>query len=303
MGLSVSQLVIKDQFEQAKFLLTRNKAEAARGKILSSLNLCISCHAQSPDRKQGQLFTAKDYQKLKLSDVDRADVMFLTRDYEDAMNLYLKVIKNLKKNDDEEKIFRSLEKVLIYYIKIKKDQNMALTFFSGFKKNYPQFSEAIYAEIQDWVTMLKSPPLWPNFDPQKATEEEMGKFLKNFIADEEEGPIFTPTNSSEVFDLILSGILMDYYNVHPTSVHGARIMYWLAILDRRISDDANYSLSDFYLIQCIERHGDSPISKDCYDAFLEDLEINYVSGEKGEKSLPKEWQERLNNLKKNMKNQ
>ncbi len=303
MGLSVSQLVIKDQFEQAKFLLNANKPEIARGKILSSLNLCISCHAQSPDRKDGQIFTSKDYQKLKLTDIDRADIMFLTRDYEDAMNLYIKVIKNLKKSDDEEKVFKALEKILIYNLKIKKDQNAALAFFTDFKKSYPQFSEAIYTEIQDWVSMLKAPPLWPNFIPLKATEEEMGKFLKNFIADEEEGPIFTPTNSSEVFDLILSSILMDYYNAHPNTTHGARILYWLAILDKRISDDANYSLADFYLIQCIEKHGDNPISKDCYDAFLEDLEINYVSGEKGQKELPKEWQEKLNNLKKYMKKQ
>jgi hypothetical protein len=124
----------------------------------------------------------------------------------------------------------------------------------------------------------------------------MDKFLKNFISDEEEGPIFTATNSSEVYDLNLSSILLDYYNVHPETKLGGRILYWLAMLDKRLNDDLFFSLGDFYLLACMEKYSKDPIAKDCYEAYVEDMEINLISDKKDKKIL--DGNEKLMRLRK-----
>lgn len=119
--------------------------------------------------------------------------------------------------------------------------------------------------------------------------------MKTFIADDEEGPIFSLTNSSEVNDLNLSSILIDYYNAHPETKLGAKILYWMATLDKRVSDDLFFSLGDYYLIACMEKYPKDPIAKDCYESYVDDLEINYLGKDK---ELQNDIKSRLKRLQK-----
>lgn len=104
------------------------------------------------------------------------------------------------------------------------------------------------------------------------------------------------TNSSEVYDLNLSTILLDFYNTHPDTKLGGKILYWLAVLDKRINDDLFFSVGDYYLLSCMEKYSKDPVAKECFDAYQEDLEINYITKEN--KTFPPEIIEKLNSLKK-----
>ena len=46
----------------------------------------------------------------------------------------------------------------------------------------------------------------------------------------------------------------------------------------------------------MEKYSKDPVAKECFDAYQEDLEINYISKDK--KTFPPEIVERLNTLKK-----
>ena len=70
----------------------------------------------------------------------------------------------------------------------------------------------------------------------------------------------------------------------------------MAILDKRINDDLFFSVGDYYLLSCMEKYSKDPVAKECFDAYQEDLEINYISKDK--KTFPPEIIERLNTLKK-----
>jgi hypothetical protein len=88
---------------------------------------------------------------------------------------------------------------------------------------------------------------------------------------------------------------MDYYNAHPDTKFGAKILYWLAILDKRLNDDLFFSLGDYYLLACMENYPKDPVAKDCYESYLDDLEINYLA--KG-KHFPSEIKIRIKKLQK-----
>lgn len=294
-GLSFNQAVMTEQLEQTVNLFKTNKRKEARAKFTSALNLCVGCHAQSPGKELSKLFYDKDIEKMKLETFEKAELYYISRDYSKAMELYEQFLMKTKKNQDDEQIYKALERELVYFVRIKKDFAAGKAQFDKYLKANI-FNEKIAEEVKEWSRTLGGKTLWDGFNPETVKEEEMEKFMKGFIADDEEGPIFTVTNSSEVYDLNLSTILLDYYNSHPTTRLGGKILYWLAILDKRINDDLFFSLGDFYLLSCMEKYSKDPIASECYDAYVEDLEINYISKEK--KEFPLEIRERLNNLKK-----
>ena len=294
-GLSMNQAVMTEQLQQTVNLFKSDKRSQARAKFTAALNLCVGCHTQSPGQGLSKLFQDKDIEKMKISNYEKAELYFITRDYNKAMELYDQFLMKSKKTDDDEFIFKALERQLIYFVKIRKDFAMGKAQFDKYLKANI-FNEKITEEVSEWSRTLAKKPLWENFSPENAKEEEMEKFMKGFIADDEEGPIFTVTNSSEVYDLNLSSILLDYYNAHPDSKLGGRILYWLAILDKRINDELFFSVGDFYLLACMEKYSKDPVASECFDSYQEDLEMNYISKEK--KTFPPEIIERLNNLKK-----
>lgn len=294
-GLSINQALMTEQLQQTVNLFNTDKRSQARAKFTAALNLCVNCHTQSPGQALPKLFQDKDINKMKLTAFEKAELYFIGRDYEKAMPLYDQFLSKSKKSDDDEFIIKALERELIYFVKIKKDFASGKAQFDKYLKAN-LFNEKIREEVGEWSRTLGGKSLWENYNPEMAREEDMEKFMKGFIADEEEGPIFTLTNSSEVYDLNLSTILLDYYNAHPDTKHGGRILYWLAILDKRINDELFFSVGDYYLLSCMEKYSKDPVARECFDAYQEDLEINYISKEK--KTFPPEIIEKLNELKK-----
>lgn len=294
-GLSLNQTIMTEQLQQTVGLFNNDKRSQARAKFTAALNLCISCHAQSPGQGLPKLFQDKDIAKMKLNTFEKAELYFISRDYEKALELYDQFLMKSKKSDDDEFIYKALERQLIYFVRIKKSFSEGKMQFDKYLKA-KIFNDKISEEVAEWSRTLGGKNLWEGFNPETTKEEQMEKFMKAFIADDEEGPIFTVTNSSEVYDLNLSTILLDYYNTHPDTKLGARILYWLAILDKRINDDLFFSIGDFYLLSCMEKYNKDPVAADCYDAYEEDMVINYISKDK--KEFPTQIKERLNSLKK-----
>lgn len=294
-GLLFNQKIMADQLEQVVVLFSANKKTQSHVKFSAALNLCIGCHTQSPGREIAKLFPDKDIEKMKLNTFEKAELYFISRDYEKAIKLYDDFLLKSKKTDDDEFIYKAFERELTYFIRIKKDFNEGNVHFNKLLKSQ-NFNNRITQEITEWAKVLSGKNLWENYNPETIKEEEMEKFMKGFIADDDDGPIFTMSNSSEVYDQNLAGILLDYYNAHPDTKHGAKILYWLAVLDKRINDDLFFSLGDFYLSSCMEKYSKDPQAKDCYDFYEENLANNYISKKK--KEFPKEIKARLDEYKK-----
>lgn len=298
-SLSINQEVMTEQLQQTVTLFTNDNRSQARAKFNAALNLCVSCHTQLPGQSLTKIFQDKDIEKMKINTFEKAELYYISRDYDKAMNLYDKFLMKSKKTDDDEFIFKALERELIYYVKIKKSFSEGKMQFDKYLKAN-SFNAKINDEMKEWSKTLGEKSLWDGFNPAVVKEEEMEKFMKGLIADDEQGPVFTATNSSEVYDLNLSTILMDYYNAHPDTKLGGRIFYWLAILDKRINDDLFFSLGDFYLLSCMERYSKDPVASECYETYEEDLEINFLTNnkDKSKKEFSPEIKARLNYLKK-----
>ncbi len=293
-GLSLNRSVMSEQLSQIESLYKDQKFDLARYKFLSALNLCVSCHSQSEEKNIERIYTSSEKSGLLKANFEKAEYFYLTRQYENALKFYNLYINEFKKSEDDEKLFRSFERKLNYYIRVKRDYSLAKQNFTEDLKN-KDIPNRVRAEVNDWLKILSGKSLWDGFDPKKVTDIEMDKFLKTFD-DHEEGPIFTVTDSTEVLDMDLSSILLEYYNFHPDTKLGAKILYWLAVLDKRLNDDLFFSLGDLYLVQCMEKYPQDPVARDCFETYVEDLEFYYLS--KKSKNFPKEIKQKIENYKK-----
>jgi tetratricopeptide (TPR) repeat protein len=193
-GLAINRQIMSEQLKQTVNLFNAKKKSEARAKFQASLSLCISCHTQSPGIKDHKLITDVELEGFKLSDFEKADMYFVTRDFEKAIKLYDAFLKGSKKTDNDEFIFDAFERELIYYVKIKKSFPEAKSKLEELMKGN-NFNEKVTQEVNDWLKALSGKSLWENFDAKIVSEDEMAKFMKQFIDDDEDGPIFSPTNS------------------------------------------------------------------------------------------------------------
>ncbi len=298
LGLTLNQTVMLEELRQTKNLFDADKKSLARSKFTALLNLCISCHVQVDSQmnvdKLKITVPNENLEKLPLTDFEKAEMYFISRNYQKAIDLYDRIVLSTKKTDDDEFVYQSLGRQLLYFVTIKKDFPGAKAHFKRYldKKN---LNQALSVEVKDWVNLLSKKSLWDNFDPQKVTEDQMKKFMSTFINDEDEGPFFTVDSSTEVLDLNLSQILRDYYNAHPDTKLGGQILYWLGIVDRRLNNELFFSLGDYYLLSCMEKYPTEKIAQDCYDSYVQELEVNYLTKEN--QKFPTDVEARLNRLK------
>lgn len=297
-GLSLNRSVMGEQLDQIEALFKQSKHDFARYKLLSALNLCVSCHTQTEHKQIERVFSEKEKDGVKLGVFEKAEYLYITRRYDEALPIYDQYIFEFRKADDDEKLFRAFERKLSYYVRLKRDYKTAHSSFENNLKN-KDIPNRVRAEVNDWLKILSGKTLWDNFDAKKITEEEMRKFIQSFIKDNEDGPIFTVTDSTEVLDMDLSSILLEYYNQNPNTKLGAQILYWMAMIDRRLNDDLFYSLGDLYLVQCMEKYPEDPIAKDCFESYLEDMEFIYITKKK--KEFPKDIVKKIEGYKKLVK--
>lgn len=296
MGVSLNQAVITEELYQTQNLFNSNKKTLARAKFTALLNLCVSCHVQFDNKDTNKMvYSDKDLNALKISDFEKAEMLFISRDYKQSVALYDKIIMNSKKADDEEFVYQSLGRLLFYYVKINKNFAEGKIHFNKIVKA-KVLTTSLELEVKDWAKALGKKSLWDAYNPATTTEDQMKKFMGTFINDEEEGPFFTVDSSSEVLDLNLSSILLDYYNAHADTKLGGQILYWLGILDKRLNNELFFSLGDYYFLSCMEKYPKEAIAQDCYDSYVQELEVNYLSKEN--KKFPQDVITRLERLQK-----
>ena len=69
-GLAINQVIMSEEMKDVVHLIEQNKPVQGRAKLLSTLNLCVSCHSQSPGMKSPKLFTDADITKFKISNFE-----------------------------------------------------------------------------------------------------------------------------------------------------------------------------------------------------------------------------------------
>lgn len=279
-GLKINQLVMVEQLDQSVSYFKSGNPEISRQKFNGTLSLCVSCHIQSlrivnNPSLPNKVFSDLDIYNYKLSDLEKAELYFATRDFDRAILFYDKFLSDPKIKNNDELALKSLKNELVYFVKEKENFNEAQKHFELLLKQN-SFSEKINLQIEDWIRVLSGKRLesyfGASYNIRKVNEQELANFLTLFTTVEEDAPMYSPSSAFHVYDLNLSSILLDYINLHPETKHGAQIFYWLALMDKRTNSNLLFSLSEFYLLACMEKYNIDPIANKCYQAYIDGKE-------------------------------
>src|SRR5690606_17714018 len=94
--LKISSQVLEDHFKEIERIFRVGNKSFARWQLSSTLPICMSCHTQTPsDSKRWDL---AELTQGKLNAFEKAELLFMGRDYEDALKLYNDVIQNYPNN-------------------------------------------------------------------------------------------------------------------------------------------------------------------------------------------------------------
>lgn len=289
-----SRQILENHIAETERVFRLGLKPYARWQLASTVNVCMSCHTQSPISS----VAFKDFNNFKTfsSEFDQAEFLFATQSYDKALELYNKIIAGYPKNQfRSDQIETALKRELTYYSRIKRDPQQGINSIKANLKN-KELPEYLQRNLNAWNLQYENWQSLPFIDPKSATDKQIVDFAKKNIKAPMTSKMMDATDPQLVTYLRISGLLYEYLQAHPQSKVTPDILYWLAICDRSIDSNFFYSLADLYLRECITKYPTAPIARECFKEFKTQLIFGYT-GSRGT-SIPPEVKRDLNELKK-----
>ncbi|MBC7540736.1 MAG: hypothetical protein H7281_18090 [Bacteriovorax sp.] len=270
----------------------------AQSRLKAITALCVSCHSilsESASKNAfGEAINSEKRSRFE-SDFAFANYLFLVRRFTEATFYFEKAIKNhLETNlptdtNKDHEVYSSLRRVLSIFTKITFNPDKARDFLKKYKDN-KNFSPQLKTTISQWNSSLNK---WKNFDPHKV--KSIHPFIAKYLAPLEAHKEKLLNGENDITLLIASGVLSKYITDNPSSPSSPEILYWMAIVEHRLSNTYFFSLSDLYLKDCITIYRKSPFAKKCYQEYEDNITFGF-SGSKGT-DIPLEEKRELDRLK------
>lgn len=288
-----SRAVLEEHITETERVFRLGNKAYARWMTGSTLGICMSCHTQVPTRDyKFSIFLKSDY---FTSDFDRAEFMYATKNFDGAVELYKGLIAGYPKNyQSADRLEKSIQRALIYHIRVKRDFTEARKDINEFLKN-KELPEFLNRNLKVWDAELGnwSKRKLPAFDKMKPNE--LDQFVANNYTFDTNRNRANSWDPKYISNLVLSGYLNEYLQHHPAAQATPEILYWLSVMDREINHSAFYSFADMYLKECILRFPETPMAMKCYKEYEEEMIFGYA-GSAG-LNIPKEVRDDLKYLK------
>lgn len=261
--------------------------------------LCVSCHSQIPHSVAKNAFgenIVKEKRESFDSDLSYANYLFLVRRFDDSRVYFDKAIdEGLNKNArySRQEFLSALRGALSIDTKIDFNVDIAQAFIAKWE-NDKRLSNNDKKLFNRWKADLAQ---WKNFKPSEV--KSMRDFIKRNLEKMDMKKEILFTGEDDITLLVSSGVLQKYLVENPTTDLAPEMLYWLSIIEHRMSNTYFFSLGDLYLKDCITKYPASPYAKKCYQEYAASIEAGY-SGSAGT-DIPAEEKKELMRLKKLLK--
>jgi len=291
MGLKFSRDLLEQHLTETERVFRLGNREYAHWMINTTVNICLSCHTQMPGIERH--FDTLGAKEKKISPFEQAELFFTFRSFDKAIEIYDDLIKGYPKNGIKiDKLETAIRRKLSYYVRVKQSPEDAI---NSLKKNIlnKNLPLVVRKTLNNWSVDLKSWNKIPTPNIKSATEDEIRIFVKKLIGNEMDSKL-TFNNEKMTGFLRVSGFLYQYLSENTKNNFTGEILYWLALSDRRLSNDLFYSLADIYLKECIRDYSKLPIAKKCFDEYKDGILFSYT-GSSGT-NIPADVQAELKGL-------
>ncbi|MBP9682441.1 MAG: hypothetical protein KBD76_13625 [Bacteriovorax sp.] len=293
-GFRPSLETINEHIEETILSVESNNFLFAQKRLNVIGALCVSCHSQLPESVSKNAFREnikKEKRERFDSDFSYANYLYLVRRFDEAKDYFSKSIEASldKSNNHGQEVSSALRRMMSIDTKIKFDYEKAKSLIAKWEKE-PRLSTNDKKMVKRWGDSLKN---WKGFDPKSI--KSMPEFIQKNLSplDMKKEIIFS--GEEDVTLLISSGVILNYLVENPNSDLAPEVLYWLSLIDHRMSHTYFFSLGDLYLKDCIKKYPASPYAKKCYQEYADSIEASY-SGSAGT-DIPVEMKRELVKLK------
>lgn len=267
------------------------KLELARARLYAVGPICSSCHTQ--DTRLRTLFAGSSRAAFN-SDMDYAEFSFLTRNYQEAQKFYEKYLRENEKLT-ELQLITPLQRIIIMYTQIDPQPVKGAALLNQWLQ-HPAHSDSTRETLSDWIAGLQDLQKSPYFTSKQADFSGLKQLMKKIMGDlnrplEE---VYLPPKE-EISRIWLRGQVFHYLNSGSQKNERARLLFWLALLDRSVGYDYYFSLADLYLKQCMHSHSGEPMAARCYQEY--EAYLNFAYSGSGGIFIPEEVELELEDLR------
>lgn len=275
--------IIARHVQDMKSAYDNARYQHVRSMIRATASICVSCHSQDQSRRS--IFVGFPRKKFK-SDYAYAEYNYITRNYSEAEDYYLRYLNKPGQHAKESDQLIALKHLLSIYAQILNDANKGLVVFEKIKGN-KHLSVYAKKQIANWMRGLKE--IAGTAGQNKDSNFERIKTLVN--------QHIVATNQPTRLEYLywIRGLSYRYLNAKPKPDEVPVLLYWLALTERGSSESVYFSLGDLYLKQCMLIYPTQAIAKQCYREY-EDAIIFSYSGSRGT-DIPDDIQETMKALK------
>ncbi|KPJ92168.1 MAG: hypothetical protein AMJ53_09895 [Gammaproteobacteria bacterium SG8_11] len=288
----ISYDVLYENLQETQRAMQAGNKHYAQNLLIEVVSICTSCHTQ--DDKQRTLFRGKGRQAFT-SDFEYAEFNFLTRNYEAAIEYYDRYLKSPYSLKPERIIFTSAKKLLTIYTQVLNEPGRGAAHFKKLLKS-DYLTPLVEKNVKEWIKGLEELQANQASEVKEVTFEELDKYVHQYLGPlDSPGSAIVPTKKQKVYHLWLQGQLYRYFSSNPSVETVPLLLYWLSINDRATNYSFYYSLADLYLKECMLKHTQHYMAKQCFDEYNEYVTFSY-SGSLGTE-IPEEEQRELKRLR------
>lgn len=291
--LKISREVLENHFSEIDRIFRMGNKSFARWQLNSTVPICMSCHTQSPSASRH--WDLAELTKGTLHEFDKAELLFMGRDFDSALKLYDSIINGYPENKvtimNVEKAF---ERKVVIFSRVRRDFQAGIKSLQDNLKANKNLPEYLVKNVNAWVGLFRI-QLREGFpNPLTSNDAAIKKYVKTELKNNLWDDMIDASNPRLVKNLTVSGVLYEYLNTHPKTKIKADILYWLAVMDKQLQDTLFYSLSDLYLKQCMSEFPKDPVAKKCFEQYKQNMIMSY-SGSSGI-HLPDDLKQELKDL-------
>jgi len=257
--------------------------------------LCVSCHSQIPQSVAKNAFgdnIVKEQRDSFDSDLSYANYLYLVRRFDEARTFFDKAINDgLDKNSrySHQELMSAFRSALSIDTKINFNTEKAEAFLGKWEGD-KRLSNNDRKMLARWKTDLSH---WKGFN--RSEVKSIPDFISKYLVKLDMKKELRFTGEDDVTLFVASGVLQNFLVENPSSDLAPEILYWLSMVEHRMSHTYFFSLGDLFLKDCITKYPSSPYAKKCYQEYADSVEAGY-SGSAGT-DIPVEEKKELARLK------
>lgn len=286
----VSSEVLDEELSKAQSAFKNQQYSLAQHVLKGLPSVCTSCHLQ--DRQSHKLFSQA--QDAFTSDpYQLAEFNFVTRDYQQAMKYYDQFLQS---ESTASKQIHALDRMLVLYSEVYKRPDVIRKKLAHYLE-FNHLDPSAKAIVKDWLVGLDEYMTQSGISDKGINYNQLDKYMGQHFTQLENAWVPNLTdNKDKVFYVMLRASLHEYLNKHAAEAEIPALLYWLAVCDKSLEFNFYFSLSDWYLKECVRSYPENPYAVKCYHAYEDYMRFSYT-GSMGT-NLPESVQSELADMKK-----